>query len=430
MFYFQKKSSLLFAFITIAYCIGQSLSVVPTYIPALTSQTSHQSRNTLIVSYFNLGLSYTEIICFLLLQHGIRMSLRHLKRIISSNGLSRRVQHSPLPDVIDAVIKELQGSGSSIGYRAMHQRLRVDYGLVIDRENVRKIVKRLDPQGVACRTRKRFRRRQYVSQGPNYIWHIDGYDKLKPFGFCIHGGIDGYSRRIMWLEVGPTNNDPHITVQYFIDCIGQVNGFPSLVRSDCGTENVYIAATQRYLSMSNRSNNMPSVNRGFLYGKSVANQRIEAWWSILRKSNSSWWMNFFKDMQDSGIFNSSNFIQSNCLQFCFMPLIQKELHQVAKLWNLHHIRPSTNNDSPPGKPDVLYFLPEKHHSIDYKKAFSPIDLNVAETVFGKRSSPYGCLAPFAELARMLMVEHNLREPNTADEAKDLYNLLLIYIRQI
>ncbi len=29
------------------------------------------------------------------------------------------------------------------------------------------------------------------SQGPNHVWHIDGYDKLKPFGFPIHGCVDG-----------------------------------------------------------------------------------------------------------------------------------------------------------------------------------------------------------------------------------------------
>ena len=29
-------------------------------------------------------------------------------------------------------------------------------------------------------------------QGPNHVWHLDGYDKLKPFGFPIHACIDGY----------------------------------------------------------------------------------------------------------------------------------------------------------------------------------------------------------------------------------------------
>lgn len=31
----------------------------------------------------------------------------------------------------------------------------------------------------------------FVKKGPNYTWHLDGYDKLKPYGFCIHGCMDG-----------------------------------------------------------------------------------------------------------------------------------------------------------------------------------------------------------------------------------------------
>ena len=29
-------------------------------------------------------------------------------------------------------------------------------------------------------------------QGPSSVWHCDGMDKLKPYGFAIHGCIDGY----------------------------------------------------------------------------------------------------------------------------------------------------------------------------------------------------------------------------------------------
>ena len=28
-------------------------------------------------------------------------------------------------------------------------------------------------------------------KGPDFVWHIDGYDKLKPYGFPIHFCIDG-----------------------------------------------------------------------------------------------------------------------------------------------------------------------------------------------------------------------------------------------
>lgn len=33
-------------------------------------------------------------------------------------------------------------------------------------------------------------------QGSNFIWHADGYDKLKSYGFAIHGCIDGYMKTV------------------------------------------------------------------------------------------------------------------------------------------------------------------------------------------------------------------------------------------
>ena len=52
----------------------------------------------------------------------------------------------------------------------------------------------------------------YRSVGPNHLWYIDGYDKLKPHGLPIYGAIDGYSRRLMWLKVRDlfTSLKPHI----------------------------------------------------------------------------------------------------------------------------------------------------------------------------------------------------------------------------
>ena len=101
----------------------------------------------------------------------------------------------------------------------MHLGLRTDYRLVADRETVRTILKTLDPDGVERRSKRKLKRRKYYCKGPNYIWHINGYDKLKPFRFCIHGAIDGYSRRILWLEVGSSNNNPRIVGKYFLDWI-------------------------------------------------------------------------------------------------------------------------------------------------------------------------------------------------------------------
>ncbi|XP_067052296.1 uncharacterized protein [Acropora muricata] len=243
-------------------------AVLPSYIPALG--IAYYGRDSLVQQYFHLGLNYVEIISFLLLIHGINLSLRQLKRILRRKGLTRRQNYSDPAEVVAAVGSELQGSGSLVGYRQMHQRLRTDYGLVADRETVRTILKTLDPDGVERRSKRKLKRRKYHCKGPNYIWHIDGYDKLKPFGFCIHGAIDGYSRRILWLEVGSSNNNPRIVGKYFLDCVAQVGGTPRICRGDAGTENVNIAAMQRFFRR-----NAADAFRGdksFLYGKSVSNQ--------------------------------------------------------------------------------------------------------------------------------------------------------------
>jgi hypothetical protein len=81
-----------------------------------------------------------------------------------------------------------------------------------------------DPNGVRARRAKRLQRRVYRTKGSDYIWHVDGYDKLKPFGFAIHGCIDGFSRRIMWLQVSSTNNNPRVIGGYFLQCVQVIHG--------------------------------------------------------------------------------------------------------------------------------------------------------------------------------------------------------------
>ena len=129
----------------------------------------------------------------------------------------------------------------------MWQRLVVDHDLVVAKETVRHALRILVPEGVDKRLRHRLQRRQYKGRGPNFLWHIDGSDKLKPYGLCIHGGIDGYSRSILWLEVGISNNEPAVIAEYFVDCVKAAGGTARIVRADLGTENTYVAVIQRFL---------------------------------------------------------------------------------------------------------------------------------------------------------------------------------------
>lgn len=60
-----------------------------------------------------------------------------------------------------------------------------------NRDTVMDVLQLVDPEGVARRQRNVLRRRVYHNKGPNYLIHIDGFDKLKPYGFAIHGAICG-----------------------------------------------------------------------------------------------------------------------------------------------------------------------------------------------------------------------------------------------
>ena len=63
---------------------------------------------------------------------------------------------------------------------------------------------------------------------PKFIWHIDG--------LCINGCICGFSRKIIWLNVYQTNNDPKIIGGYVLD-VKVIGGCPLEIRTDYGTEN-------------------------------------------------------------------------------------------------------------------------------------------------------------------------------------------------
>ena len=53
---------------------------LPKYIPTL--QVNPGERNDIVESYFRLALDYTEILLYLVLLHGISLSLRQLRRVL------------------------------------------------------------------------------------------------------------------------------------------------------------------------------------------------------------------------------------------------------------------------------------------------------------------------------------------------------------
>ena len=56
--------------------------------------------------------------------------------------------------------------------------------------------------------------------------------------------MDGFSRRILWLEVTRSNNDPKVVAAFYLKQVKELGGCPLLLVTDCGSENGIAASIQ------------------------------------------------------------------------------------------------------------------------------------------------------------------------------------------
>lgn len=164
----------------------------------------------------------------------------------------------------------------------------------------------------------RFRRRLYRNPGPNFSWHVDSYDTLKPYGICINSAIDVFSRMVIWLQAYCTSSDPKVIAGHLIDEVLSRNGTATRIRSDLGTENCYVEQLQMFM----RHDHMDAFSRRcYLHGSSNHNQQLEHWWGFLRKQHAQFWINAFRDLNDSDYF-SGDFLDKSMIQFTCLEIIQ------------------------------------------------------------------------------------------------------------
>lgn len=417
------KNFLFLNFVRISVLFFQKLLAclfltVPSVIAVFPAEDEHiqlsELKFNLIKHYFMLGYKYKEILVALICIHGIKISYTHLKRLLKQMDLRRKVVESPADSIIRAILKEISGSGRCLGYKTMWKRLKTLYGLHVRRSSVLRLMWLADPEGMNRRKAKRLLRRKYSCPGPNFSWHIDGYDKIKPFGFAIHGAVDGFSRKIVWLEVGPSNNDPKIISRYFLQTVKNIGcRVPTIIRSDMGTENTTVHQLQIYFRY--RHDDEHAADKSFILGKSTSNQRIESMWSMLRRQCTDFWINLLKDMRDTNMYSDGDLFKRQCLLYCFTPIIRKELKQFSEEWNLHVISKS-RTDGPRGKPEIMYTLPALYNTKSFCHRVNEDEVDVCMEIYSKQVDQLGCLPECHRLFQLL----NPKMPATAEEAFDLY----------
>ena len=136
----------------------------------------------------------------------------------------------------------------------------------------------------------------------------------------------------------------------------------------------------------------------------------------MRRQGLHWWISFFKDLRDTGVFQDANPLHVECVRFCFMDLIQVDLDRIAKNWNLHTIREQKNVDIPNEKPDILYLLPELNGHLDYGTPIDQDDVAACKEMYS--SNKQHCSNEFLELLSLIKPDAN---PGTKfEESMDLF----------
>ena len=144
----------------------------------------------------------------------------------------------------------------------------------------------------------------------------------------VHGGIDGYSRRIVYLQASD-NNKATTVVCLFLNAVHEC-GWPSRVCSDKGGENVDVARAMLTARVTGC--------RVFLVGSSVHNQCIEILWRDVFRCICHFYYALFYEVEDLGILDPIRDPDLYALHYVFLPRINTDLSQFLSAWKNHPIR--------------------------------------------------------------------------------------------
>ena len=208
-------------------------------------------------------------------------------------------------------------------------------GIRVQRDRVRSSLTRVDPENTALRWACVITRRVYSVQGPNSLWHIDGNHALIRWKLVVHGCIDGFSRRIIYLLCA--NNNHAETVANAFTAATEEFDWPSRVRGDHGGENTQVASLMVRVRGEDRGS--------FIAGPSTRNQRIERLWREVLRCCLFLFYCIFYALEESGNLDLNNNLDMFILHYTYQPRINHALQEFAAAFNLRPIR-TENNWSP------------------------------------------------------------------------------------
>ncbi|KAK7015753.1 Integrase catalytic domain-containing protein [Favolaschia claudopus] len=267
---------------------------------------------------YDLGNSYEQI------AQALGVDRKTLYRQLEKAGIPRaRRSFTAISDeALDEVVSEISLAHPFIGSVIVSGHLE-SRGIHLPRLRVQDSLRRVDEIGVLVRWAGIIKRRVYKVRGSNALWHHDGNEKLRPWGFYVHGCVDGHSRLIIYLAC--CSNKRKMTVANLFQAAVAVFGWPSRMRGDFGTENNEV---ERLMILY-----WGILHRAYLRGRSRHNDALETFRQI------------FDYLEKNDLLDMENPIHSTCLFLVFQRRIQAALDRARDAWNHHRMR--TQHDKTP-----------------------------------------------------------------------------------
>uniref|UniRef100_A0A9J8DGK1 Integrase core domain-containing protein n=1 Tax=Cyprinus carpio carpio TaxID=630221 RepID=A0A9J8DGK1_CYPCA len=244
--------------------------------------------------------------------------------------LSTRFTYSSLSDSeLDDAVIFIKTRIPNAGYRMVKGCLQAN-GHRVQWNRIKESMHRVDAPGILERMTQLgcIVRRTYFVQQPLSLVHVDTNHKLIRYNIVIFGAIDGYSRKILYLEPA-TNNCSNTALSFFLKAV-ETFGWPSRVRGDEGVENVTIAKTMFCVKGTGRGS--------FIAGRSVHNQRIECLWRDVWTSVTHLYYLVLHSLEEDGLLDLSDAVHLFCAHYVFLPRLAEAHHTFTEGWDNNPLR--------------------------------------------------------------------------------------------
>ncbi|XP_041854853.1 uncharacterized protein LOC121648663 [Melanotaenia boesemani] len=148
------------------------------------------------------------------------VSVKTIHRRMREWGLSIRDTYSSVSDdELDSLVSTIKQQSRNLGHRIVKGRLRA-LGHRVQWTRVWDSMHRVDSVGILERMANLgcVVRRTYSVPGPLSLIHIDTNHKLIRYGIVMFGGVDGFSRKILYLNIA-NNNKASTALEFFLKAV-------------------------------------------------------------------------------------------------------------------------------------------------------------------------------------------------------------------